>query len=285
MNKDVAFISNQIMGWFEQNNSSVGDIMTPKHLLSLSCETPIWNSQQRNAIPDAIQHLIEQGYITANANDYIRLTKKGYEKIHMMNLSEIITALLEKYQSGDASNIDPSEYNIDRNKLLEIVEIMEKSNLITGASIKRAGRENKIVLGWPEKAQITLQGIDYLNGKSAQIMNQTNYNINNSSLIGSQIGTNNSQLYFNQNEFSEEISKAILEIKAIAELSEENKVTIIDLLKQIDDAIQSNNKNAQTEAKITLKGMLKGIGNAGVKVISVLSGLANLANFFGFDKL
>lgn len=116
-------------------------------------------------------------------------------------------------------------------------------------------------------------------------MNQTNYNINNSSLIGSQIGTNNSQLYFNQNEFSEEISKAILEIKAIAELSEENKVTIIDLLKQIDDAIQSNNKNAQTEAKFTLKGMLKGIGNAGVKVISVLSGLANLANFFGFDKL
>lgn len=285
MNKDVIFISNQIMEWFKENNSSVDDIMTCNHLLSLSCKPPIWNNQQRKEIPNAIQYLVEQGYITANENDYIRLTKRGYEKIHMMNQSEIITALLEKYQSGDASNIDPSEYNIDRNKLLEIVEIMEKSNLITGASIKRAGRENKIVLGWPEKAQITLQGIDYLNGKGVQIMNQTNYNINNSSLIGSQIGTNNSQLYFNQNEFSGEISKAISEIKAIAELSEENKVTIIDLLKQIDDAIQSNNKDAQTEAKFTLQGMLKGIGNAGVKVISVLSGLANLANFFGFDKL
>lgn len=116
-------------------------------------------------------------------------------------------------------------------------------------------------------------------------MNQTNYNINNSSLVGSQIGTTNSQLYFNQNDFSVEISKAISEIKMIAELSEENKITIIDLLKQIDDAIQSNNKEAQTEAKFTLKGVLKGIGNAGVKVISVLSGLANLAKFLGFAEL
>lgn len=285
MNKDVIFISNQIMEWFKENNSSVDDIMTCNHLLSLSCKPPIWNSQQRNAIPDAIQHLIEQGYITANANDYIRLTKKGYEKIHMMNQSEIIMALLEKYQSGDASSIDPSEYNIDRNKLLEIVEIMEKGKLITGASIVRAGRENKILLGWPEKAQITLQGINYLNGRSTPIMSQTNFNINNSSLVGSQIGTSNSQLYFNQNDFSGEISRAISEIKTIAELSEENKVIIIDLLKQIDDAIQSNNKDAQTEVKFTLKGVLKGIGNAGVKVISVLSGLANLANFFGFAEL
>lgn len=203
----------------------------------------------------------------------------------MINLSEIIMALLEKYQSGDVSSIDPSEYNIDRNKLLEIVEIMEKGNLITGASIVRAGQENEILIGWPEKAQITLQGISYLNRRRTPVMNQTNYNISNSTLVGSQIGTTNSQLYFNQNDFSVEISKAILEIKTIAELSEENRITIIDLLKQIDDAIQSNNKEAQSEAKFTLIGMLKGIGNAGVKVISVLSGLANLAKFLGFAEV
>ena len=203
----------------------------------------------------------------------------------MINLSEIIMALLEKYQSGDVSSIDPSEYNIDRNKLLEIVEIMEKGNLITGASIVRAGQENEILIGWPEKAQITLQGISYLNRRRTPVMNQTNNNISNSTLVGSQIGTTNSQLYFNQNDFSVEISKAILEIKTIAELSEENRITIIDLLKQIDDAIQSNNKEAQSEAKFTLIGMLKGIGNAGVKVISVLSGLANLAKFLGFAEV
>lgn len=203
----------------------------------------------------------------------------------MINLSEIIMALLEKYQSGDVSSIDPSEYNIDRNKLLEIVEIMEKGNLITGASIVRAGQENEILIGWPEKAKITLQGISYLNRRRTPVMNQTNYNISNSTLVGSQIGTTNSQLYFNQNDFSVEISKAILEIKTIAELSEENRITIIDLLKQIDDAIQSNNKEAQSEAKFTLIGMLKGIGNAGVKVISVLSGLANLAKFLGFAEV
>lgn len=55
------------------------------------------------------------------------------------------------------------------------------------------------------------------------------------------------------------------------------------MLKQIDVAVQSDNKDAQTEAKFTLKGVLKGIGNVSVKVISVLSGLVNLAKFFGFS--
>lgn len=110
-------------------------------------------------------------------------------------------------------------------------------------------------------------------------MNQTNYNITNSSLVGSQIGTQNSQLYFNQSDFSSEINQAISEIKTITELSEKSMNSIIDLLQQIDIAVKSDNKEAQTEAKFTLKGMLKGIGNTGVKVISVLSGLANLAKF------
>ena len=113
-------------------------------------------------------------------------------------------------------------------------------------------------------------------------MNQTNYNITNSSLVGSQIGTQNSQLYFNQSDFSSEINQAISEIKTITELSEKSMNSIIDLLQQIDIAVKSDNKEAQTEAKFTLKGMLNGIGNTGVKVISVLSGLANLAKFFGF---
>jgi hypothetical protein len=41
-------------------------------------------------------------------------------------------------------------------------------------------------------------------------------------------------------------------------------------------------KEAQNEKKHTLKGFLQGAGNAGVKVIGVLSGLANLAKFFGY---
>ena len=53
-------------------------------------------------------------------------------------------------------------------------------------------------------------------------MNQTNYNITNSSLVGSQIGTQNSQLYFNQSDFSSEINQAISEIKTITELSEKS---------------------------------------------------------------
>ena len=114
-------------------------------------------------------------------------------------------------------------------------------------------------------------------------MNQTYYKIIKSSLVGSQVGTQNSQLYFNQSDFSSEINQAITEIKAITELSEQNMNSIIDLLQQIDVAVKTDNKDTQAEAKFTLKGMLKEIGNTGVKVISVLSGLANLAKFFGFQ--
>lgn len=115
------------------------------------------------------------------------------------------------------------------------------------------------------------------------MINRTNYNISNSSLVGSQIGTTNSQIYFNQSDFSSEINHAILKIKSTAELSEENMTSIIDLLQQIDAAVTVGNEDAQTEAKFTLKGMLKGMGDTGAKVISILSGLANLAKFFGFS--
>ncbi len=124
------------------------------------------------------------------------------------------------------------------------------------------------------------------NERNTPIMSQTNITITHSSVSNSQVGTSNSQLNFNQSDFSSdfsnEISQSISEINAIAELSKENMATIIDLLKKIDASVQSGDEEAQTEAKYTLKGVLKGIGNAGVKVISVLSGLANLAKFFGF---
>ncbi len=115
------------------------------------------------------------------------------------------------------------------------------------------------------------------------IMNQTNYNITNSSIVGSQIGTQNSQLNFSQSDFSDEINQAISEIKNITELSAENMKSIIMLLQQIDDAVKEDNKEAQAEAKFTLRGILKGIGNTGTKVVGVLSGLTNLAKFFGYS--
>lgn len=133
-----------------------------------------------------------------------------------------------------------------------------------------------------EKIQITLQEIKYLNGRSTIIMNQTNYSISNSYVVGSQVGTKNSQLYFDQSDFSSEVNQAILQIKTVEELSEENINSIINLLQQIDTAVKTDNRNAQSEAKNTLKGMLKGIGNSSAKVIGILSGLANLAKFFGY---
>lgn len=162
------------------------------------------------------------------------------------------------------------------------MKMVEMGNLITDVSVQRVERDNKIISVWSEKAPITSLGIENLNGRSTSTMNQKNYYVTNSSLFGSQIGTENSKLYFNQSDFSSEIKQAISEIEKITELSEKNMKSIIELLKQIDIAVKSNNKEAQTTKKSTLKGMLKGIGNTGVKVINVLSGLANLANFFDF---
>ena len=62
--------------------------------------------------------------------------------------------------------------------------MVERGNLTTGVSVQRIERDNKIISGWSEKAPITFLGIEYLNGRSTSTMNQTNYNITNSSLVG-----------------------------------------------------------------------------------------------------
>lgn len=115
------------------------------------------------------------------------------------------------------------------------------------------------------------------------IIFQQFFEISDTKITNSQIGTNNSEININT-KLSDEISQAILEIKEMAELSEENKSEIIELLKIIYNSLQSDNKEKQTKAKISLKQLLKDIGDTGVKVIDVLSGLASLANFFNFIK-
>lgn len=259
--------------------------MTCAHILSLSSQTPIWNRVQRERVPDAIKYLVEKNYITGKERGYIRLSQKGYDSIHMMSRSEIISSLLRKYQEGDTSTIDPSEYGIDRTGLLEIIEAMERSDLITGAAITRAGQGNRIVTGWPEKARITNAGIHYLeNDGRVGSSNQITYNISNSSIVGSQIGTSNSQLNFNQDAFSGEISQAINEIKDIADVSKEHEEAIIDLLKQADTAVQNNDIEAQKKAKDTWQWIKRMLGKTAPQIISVLSGLANIAQFFGLPQ-
>ncbi len=53
----------------------------------------------------------------------------------MINRPEIIKELLENYQSGNATSSNPPEYDINQTELMEIVETMERGNLITYASI------------------------------------------------------------------------------------------------------------------------------------------------------
>ena len=284
MDRDVKFVATQIMKWFKDTNSSPGYIMSDSHLHSLSCKSPIWNSEQRQAISAAIEYLVNQGFITANENDYIRLAQRGYDELHKMSHTEIITALLEEYQKGNAHNISPSDFGLDRLALLEIIDTMEQGGLIKGAAIVRGGQGNKVISGWIERARITLQGIDYLNGGRYHMSSQTSntYHIENSTVTGSQIGTINSQLNINSADFSNEVNQAISEIKNISQLTTDNMNTIIELLGEINAAVQSDDTETQTEKKFTLKGLLKGLGNAGVKVISVLSSLANLAKFLGY---
>lgn len=125
-------------------------------------------------------------------------------------------------------------------------------------------------------------------------MEKPSISITNSKLVGSPVGSSDSEVFVDiggdllidsnksDSAFAKEIQQAISEIKSISELSDENTKTVIDLLGEIETAVHSNDEETQLEAKFTLKGFLKGLGNAGVKVIGVLSGLANLAKFFGF---
>lgn len=115
------------------------------------------------------------------------------------------------------------------------------------------------------------------------IVNQQINNFVNSPVVGSQIGTSISQVSFNNSDFSKELDQANLKLKSLEELSGENRKAILELLEQANSAIQSDDKQKQLETKATFEGFLRGIGNVGVKVVSVLSGLANIAKFFGYS--
>ncbi len=116
-------------------------------------------------------------------------------------------------------------------------------------------------------------------------MNQTNITITNSSLTGTQVGTTNSTVNFApvnmSNDLSGEINQAISAIKEVAEITNDEKNMITDLLKEIDTAVKENNKEKQDKSKLMLKTVLKGMGEGGSKIITILSGLANLVKFFG----
>jgi len=123
-------------------------------------------------------------------------------------------------------------------------------------------------------------------------MKENKTEVKDSVVVGAQIGTQRSKLKFKSRDivipsiktgtvFTDEVKQAITNIEQILELSAEQKNYLVQIMNDASNAVQDNNDAAQSSCKEKFKAFMLGAGNVAVKIISTLSGLANLAKFFG----
>lgn len=120
-----------------------------------------------------------------------------------------------------------------------------------------------------------------------------NINITNSKITNSPVGAVNSEISVDiggdslvdsnksDSSFSNEIQNAISQIAQIEELTKEQKEYLAKLLDETNDVVQRNDVANQKTCKDKFQAFMFGIGNISTKVVGILSGLANLAKFFG----
>ncbi len=81
MDENVKFVIDEIFEWFEERHSSANSVLTMRDFLTLINPTPQWYPEQKEAIGNAIEYLVENELILFNDKDmikYIVLTEKGY---------------------------------------------------------------------------------------------------------------------------------------------------------------------------------------------------------------
>ena len=162
-------------------------------------------------------------------------------------------------------------YDLNANDIYRVIQTIVQS-------IKEKKTLDKVCTTSKEKAN-KLRNLHEKSGRP--IMEKTSISIENSQIIGSQIGVENSTLYYNAEDLSKEIHQAEAAIEQMVQLTEGSRKTIISLLDDIDAALKENDKDKATEAKGSLKGFLKGLGEGGAGVIGFLANLATIAAFLG----
>lgn len=81
----------------------------------------------------------------------------------------------------------------------------------------------------------------------------------------------------------EEIDTAKKIISALNDITEYQKALLSELLDNTNQAIESGSSEMIKNNKREFSKTIKTMGNIGTKVISALSGVANLLKFFGFS--
>jgi len=82
-------------------------------------------------------------------------------------------------------------------------------------------------------------------------------------------------------QFSSEAENAIAEINDSTEIGEQQKLTLIGIINEAQEAIKANSREGQEKSKTRFKDVVCFMGNIAPKLISSLSGLATIAKFFG----
>lgn len=82
-----------------------------------------------------------------------------------MDKRKLIYSILKEIEQGNAPKF--SDYGITKDEFGDTLEMMQSGNLITGATITRAGIGNKVVFCITNYSKLTMDGLKYLEENSA----------------------------------------------------------------------------------------------------------------------
>ncbi len=126
---------------------------------------------------------------------------------------------------------------------------------------------------------------DYIS-KQQKIIHQNNVSQKITGNGNQVAGVNTGIMNFDSNSvdnFREAITEAIGKINELNDVSAEQKEHLGEILYEAEGAVQDEDMSKQIEVKAKFKGFMMGIGKASVNVISVLSSLTAIAQFFGIN--
>jgi len=201
--------------------------------------------------------------------------KSGYEIVNRLNYiphhlsSRLPSIVLWQDDMSKAEGIDISRLdNTDIFEVISEIVALIQANMPFKTIIQEAGKVS-------EKCRDKDRAIT----NNTVNVNGNNYGIAIAENSGSieMVATNN----FDSAQFISEVSEAIVKIKESAEINEQQKATLIDVMVEAKEAVEKNSEEGKEKSKTRFKDVMCFMGNVAVKLLSSLSALANLAKFFG----
>lgn len=77
---------------------------------------------------------------------------------------KIMLSFMREINDGNVPTA--TDYEIDKDEFADIIEACQDAGYIKGASIQRAGIENKVAVMWLDQAKLTVKGMEYLHNNS-----------------------------------------------------------------------------------------------------------------------